>query len=799
MWRNRFYSFINILGLALGLASCLLVFVYAKQEMSYDSFHPDAEQTFRFNLRFRVNEEVREAPLSTPQLAPALQENFPEVEASLRLKGSSPAIVAIEAAEGLRAFEEDDLLYADTNFFSFFNFPLLQGDKTTALSKAENVVLTERLARKYFGNEIPLHAVIGKRLLLGEAKEPLTVSAIAANAPENSHISFSLLRPLSTSKALKEMPWGSAAAFTYVKFSPEFLEKEERLQDFEQRLNHFFTQKLSPEFQGVFNRSYQEYLEKGNYFAVYLIPLRDIYLHSNLAEELRTGGNYQSLTLFGAIAFFIMLLACVNFMNLATARSAKRAKEVGVHKVLGGLRPQLARHFLLESVFFSFLALFLAYGMAELALPTFNQVTGKQFSAIYSDPLLLGFSLLLCLLVGLAAGSYPAFYLTRFVPAQVIKGNTGSGAGNRRLRNALVVFQFAIAIVLISATFLIEQQLRYMREKPLGFDKENVLVISNTDMLGAHFAAFKQEVEEVPGVQSAAYSNDVPGNNTDITSFRKIGESHQGSIAIIFADADFGQTMGMHLKAGRFLNEQIASDSAAILINEAAAKRLGGDSILQQLIHVYARENDQQKVVGIVQDFNFRPLNKAVEPLAILLEDRGNLLSVRMDGGIAEKLEAIEGIWKETVPGVPFEYSFLDTRFDSLLEAEKRTARLMVIFTLVAIFIACLGLFGLAAYTAEQRRKEIGVRKVLGSSVWEVVLLLSKDFTRLVLFSFVLAAPLAYLAMDYWLSHFAYQVPWGVGLIALSGLLALLIAWLTVGYQSLKAALANPADSLKNE
>lgn len=800
MQKNRFYSFINIFGLSLGLASCMIIFLFVKNELSYDRFHPDAAITYRINSIIKISGQEDEIPFTSRLLAPALMEKFPEVSASIRLERIDPKVLSYEDELGGIVVKEDHFLYADSNFFGFFNFPLLVGDPARVLKDSSSIVLTEASARKLFGSSAQLSELLGKTIHMGDQKKAFRISGIAANVPDNSHIRFGVIAPTHTDPEYENSKWGSFQVFTYFKLKEEGRAHSAKLADLENGIQQFLYQKTEPEFQEVLNTSLDEFLSKGNRLETRLMPMRDIYLKSQMSDEMVPGGDIFYVYLFGASSLFIVLLACVNFMNLATARSANRAKEIGVRKVLGSHRPQLVMQFLLEGVFYSLLALVLAFLLVDLAMPFFNRLSGRELEPSFTDPFLLGFSILLCVLVGLLSGSYPAFYLSRFEPAQVLKGRVSLGYKSGRLRNFLVVFQFSVSIMLIIGTLLVHQQLFFLQKKPLGFEKENLLVIKNTLNLGEQSWNFKERVKNLPGVVSASFSSNMPGDlSMNASAFRMDGDALGTTMNVFWADKDFLETLGVDLKAGRKLDERLPADTASILINEAASKYLKGDNSLHQQIQFFIKTPPDFKVVGIVKDFNFKSLERNINPLGILVAEKGELMSVRISGDPIEQLMAIEGIWNEMLAGVPFEYYSIDQRFAEFSRPEEQMGRVMTVFTCMAIIIACLGLLGLAAFTAEQRSKEIGIRKVHGSSVQEIVLLLSTDFLKLVLIAFFIAAPFAYFAMDWWLDAFAYRIPLGFGAFLASGVMALLIASLTVSYQSFKAALANPVESLKEE
>ena len=800
MWKNRFYSFINVFGLSIGLATCMLIFMYIRQESSYDRFHEDGNRIFRLNLNFKIGEHQEVMPYSTRRLAPMLVEKFPEVEESLRIEGWKQPIVGVEKEGEWHFFHGNHTVYSDANFFRFFSFPLLVGDSDSVLDHPDQVVISEKKAIEVFGPTTDLSALVGKTLAIGAERKNYKLSGIAANAPENSHIKFDVLLPFKSLENYDSSSWINNQAHSYVKLSPDIAGRKERIEELEENIAAIVAQKVTPEFENYTNQTYQDFLAAGNVYEYAFIPLTQIHLRSGLTEELEQGGSIYSLYFFGALALFVMVLACVNFMNLSTARSADRAREVGIRKALGSVKSHLARQFLLESILYSLLALVLAFLIADAVLPLFMKITGIRLSTPLHDPQLIVLSVLFSILVGLGAGIYPAVYLTHFEPAQVLKGKTSEGIKSGIFRNVLVVFQFSISITLIICTLIVQQQLEFMRNQYVGFQKENVVVVKNASMLGEQAQVMKQKIKSHPVVENASFSNNVPGDiYLSSTAFRKGEKAPEASMEIVWADDDYLSTLGVEMEKGRFFQQDIPSDSNAIVINEVAARFLEGEKVLGEEIDVYTRPSFKHRVVGIMKDFNFSGLQETIKPMGILYEPVGDLLNVRLKGNPEQGLEAIEEEWREMAPGVPFEYSFLDQHFDTRYRNEQQMVKVMSLFTFIAIAIACLGLFGLASFTAERRNKEIGIRKVLGASTWEVVFLLTRDFTRLVLLSFLIAVPVAFIAMHQWLNNFAYKMSIGAGVFIVSGLLALGIAWLTVSYQSFRAALSEPVDSLKEE
>lgn len=801
MWKNRFYSFINILGLAIGLATCMIMYSYIKEEVSYDRFHEDGERIFRVNLNFKLGGEEEIMPFTSVNLGPALKENFGEVEEVLRIDAVVREIVGVAYEGQVKTYTESRLMYTDPDFFSFFSFPLIYGDPDSVLADPQSAVVTESTVERYFGSAENLNRFIGKTIVAGPENNSFTIRGIAADAPHNSHLKFNVLLPLNVPGRYDSTLWINNSVNTYVKLRKGLADDQLKVAQLEKEVSEMVVEKINPEFEQIIRTTYEDFLAVGNIWKHEFVPLTNIHLKSGLTEELEPGGNITYVYLFGALAIFVILLACVNFMNLATARSAYRAREVGIRKALGSVKRQLIRQFLLESVMYSLLALLLAFLLADAVLPIFNQIAGTSLPDLLKDWEIIVLSFLFSVLVGLGAGIYPAFYLTHFEPAQVLKAKSPGGYKGGLLRNFLVIFQFSISVTLIICTLIVKQQLDYMRNQSLGFRKENLLVVKNTSMLGERAESFKKRIKSLPGVENASYSSNVPGDIFMNSAGFRLGEkAPEAVLEIVFADEDYLHTLGAEIKKGRSFKQDTAPpDSNAIIINEMAAEFLEGEKVLGQVIDVFTTPDPKYEVIGIMKNFNFSSLQEEIKPLGIILYRHGDLLNIRLRGEIDEGIAAIEGIWKEEMPEAPFEYSFLDQQFDNRYRSEQQMVKVMSMFTFLAIVIACLGLFGLAAFTAEKRSKEIGMRKVLGATVWEIVFLLSRDFSKLVLFSFLIAVPVAYFSMSQWLENFAYKMTIGVGVFLLSGGIAFLIAWFTVAYQSLRAALANPVNSLKEE
>ena len=785
--RQLFYASLNVLGLSLGIASVLLILLYVADELSYDRFYPQADRIFRIAALDNTLEEKSAMALTMDALAGAVQREFPEVAAAARLYRSWEAVRYQD-----EAFVEHDWQYVDSSFFSVFGYRLLEGDPATALQASHTVVVTESIAKKYFGVESP----VGKTLLVGEAQTPYQVTGVMQDPPPQTHLDFTLLGSILPTEAGPGNSWDVYSLYTYIR-----LKDNVEAASFEEKLTSLVDKYVRPslaENNGIYLDDSQKTEDLYRFF---LQPVTDIHLHSDLTYEMSYNGSIKSIYIFLSIALFILVLACINFMNLSTARYMNRAKEVGIRKTLGSQKQGLMVQFLTESMLMSVVATVLAVVWVLVALHPFGTLSGKAFSfAVLLQPWLPVATLGCMLLVGVLAGSYPAFYLSSFRPADVLKGGLLSSVKGRAIRHALVVFQFAISIALAVCTLLVYQQLTYARSKQLGFDRENVLVISNADQL-RQSGSFLQKLEEKAAVQQASVSGSVILGLAASTIFRKQGTDRDYWLDWTDIDDNFLSTYHMTLLEGRTFSPDNPADTARVIINETAQRVFDLEEPLGSFITYHGDDEEvPYEVIGVVKDFHYESFRRAIRPAAFFFGDEGSFISVRLaPGNVGEALQTVEEEWKAAAPGAPFEYSFLDEDYDRLFRAEQRLGRVFTVFTVLAILIACLGLLGLAAFSAERRTKEIGVRKAMGASSWSVVLLLSKDFTRLVLIAFIIAVAPAYYVMHRWLDSFAYHIDIGVGAFAVAGLVALVVAWLTVSYQSLRAASTNPAQSLRNE
>ena len=784
--RQEGFTFINITGLALGMACCLLILLYIHSELGYDRYHENAEKIFRVNTRLDIRQTNLKIASSNHPLGPSLSRDYPEVLGSVRFRPIHDTTM-LEIDD--RQFFEDDIMLADNTVFDVFSFRFIRGDRKNALARPFTTVLTESTAERLFGTIDP----VGKTIRF-DSSRTYTVTGIMEDVPPNSHFTFDMLCSFETfyqgNEAMRERWLGDFNNFTYI-----------LLRD------PADAAKIESAFPALVEKHMGRVLKAlGGRVEFSLQPLTQIHLNSEAEGEIAGQSDMAYIYIFTAVAAFILLIACFNFMNLSTARSAKRAREVGLRKVLGSERKQLISQFLNESLFHCLIALALAVGLVFLALPVFRSISGTALSVRFQDipwmiPAVFGF----VLITGMAAGSYPAFFLSAFEPITTISGHLKSGKHKSRFRSLLVVVQFSISITLIIGTIVILKQIRFMKSTNLGFNKEQVLVLQiRNQAIRSSLDAVRSELRKTPGVIDVAASSHVPSHGARRNAVQPEGFQFDESqmVAIMSADPNFLPVLGIELVSGRNFDDQYGADvQQTHLINETAVRRFGlEDPVGKKILELDGRMKSNT-VIGVVKDFHFLSLRMEIEPVLIEYNPAVfGYISIRTQPeNISQTMQNIEKTWKRLDPTGAFEYFFLDQSFDSQYRAEESLSTLFTYFTFFAIFIACLGLFGLAAYSVEQRTKEIGIRKVLGSSFPGIISLLSRDFIRWVLLANIIAWPLAYYAMNSWLQDFAYRTVLNYQPFVLAAAAALLTALLTISYQSVKAALSNPADSLRTE
>ncbi|MEO1623745.1 MAG: ABC transporter permease [Bacteroidota bacterium] len=819
MWKNnlktafrhflkyKFASLINLAGLSIGISCCLLIVLYVYHECNYESWNPNQERIVRPVIDINFGKARLNMAVTDANVGPDSYRELPEVQAFCRIRAQG-SITVRRPGDRQKSFKELNLYHADSAFFQLFPCPLLEGNARTALRDPNTIAISRTAAEKYFGSH---QLAIGQPLLLGASTEPWKVSAVFEDIPSNTHFSTHLILAMNGNEEVQNAPplWAANNNFhTYL-----LLQKWTNVENFRDKFLSYSREKLSYSIQEVMGMALEDFEATGQYARSNLQALKDIHLYSDLDFELTANGSIQYVWIFSAIALFVLLIACVNYMNMTTASSSTRAKEIGMRKVLGGMKSHLIGQFLSESILLTGIGFLLAFNLVNWTLPWFSELTGSQIS--WPDNLL---TFGLCtlgawLLIGLLAGSYPALFLTAIQPLRTIKGQLNQKTGRKGIRGSLVVFQFATSSILIIATTLVYHQLHYIQNKKLGFQKEQVLIVKDAYSLGNQVDVFKQELLQMPGVKSATVSSylPVPSNRSNMvfSKSRNLNQDQAINMANWTVDVDYLKTLQLELAEGRFFENGRPNDSLAVVLNETAARKFGFDKAEGQEIYTLrgsmtgsTRPEDfmAYRLIGIVKDFHWNSLRDNIGAMSLFLGNSTGNISVRYDAADSRELLAgIESNWRKITPGQPFAYEFMDDAFQQMYDAEQRIGKIALLFTILAILVSCLGLFGLASFITEQRTKEIGIRKVLGASVLGIVAMLSKEFFRLLLIAFVVAVPLAWYGMDSWLENFAYRIDieWWVFVIA--ALTIGLIAAISVGFQSVKAAIANPIDSLRNE
>ena len=786
--RYKGYSVINVMGLAIGMACCVLILLYVQDELSYDQHHENKDRIYRMAISSTVAGVTHDWAFTPPPWAPVLAEEYPEIEQITRIKPPNSRWLV---RHGEERFYEKYFVFSDPAIFDVFTIPLVQGNPKTALAEPHTVVVSEAMVKKFFGDENPIGKVIS-----ADDQFEFTVTGIMRDLSKNSHFHADFLASFATMAAAgiyfepSTMENANLSLYTYL------LLKEGSVPD-----------DLERKFPGFLEKHLGERLRSlGIETSPYLQPLTDIHLHSNIKAEIRANSDIRYVYIFSSLAGFVLLIACVNFMNLSTARSARRAQEVGIRKVLGAQRNQLIKQFTGESVVFAMVGLCVALGLVHLLLPQFNLLSGKGLAMDYRSSWLVPSLAAIALFAGIAAGGYPAFILSSFRPVAVLSGALKAGASHSLLRKALITLQFTVSIIMIVGTAVINDQMEYMQNKKLGFDKEHLAVVRLPDkdaILG--YQAYKNGVLQYPEVINVSASTSVPGSETSLSLVQPEGflKDESPYVRTIWVGFDFMETMDIEITSGRTFSREFTSDEYAALINETAARTFGWENPIGKTFRYPGASESYPsiKIIGVLADFHNQSLHQPIEPLMIMFWEEGGYMVVRLQGhSLSRGLEIMQDQWRETYPNHPaMEYTFLDQDLEQLYLAENRLGSVFITGAVLSILIACLGLLGLASFMAEQRTREIGVRKVLGASIKNVILLLSKDFTKLILLAFVVGAAVSYYAMQTWLGNFTYRVDLSFWTFLFAGLAALLIAWLTVGYHAFNAATTNPAESLHGE
>ncbi len=813
-WRNiqkhRIYSFINISGLAIGLGCVSLIALFIQDELNYDTFFKDVDQIYRVNIDGKMGDDSFYAGYTPPPAGKALVDNFPEIEGYTRIYKPNKSVMEVKTGNEQRLFNEANVYAVDSNFLELLSYPLLKGDPATCLKELNSIVITTRTAQKYFGTT----DAMGKTMLYGRDKRPLRVTGVLKDMSQlKATVKFDMLVPVENFEEVAYFDWSWVwlNMATYVKLSDKAASNPNIQARLEQKFPEMLRVQAAPGFKRI-GQPFDKFLENGNYWNLHLQSLRDIHLRSGeIVSSISDQADIKNLYILGLIAIFIILLACVNFTNLATARASKRSKEVGVRKVLGSARKQLIRQFLTEAFLYTLISAVLGMILIVVFLPLLNSLTGKSISLLtlfYSNIWLIILGLIV--LTAFLAGIYPAFYITAFKPVQVLKGSVSAGKKSL-LRNGLVVFQFAIAIFMVISTLIVYTQLRYTQKRDLGYDKENLLIIENTGSLRDSEETFRDQLAGLPQVASATSSTSIftKGAFGDfyVPQTTEPGQQVAKDISLnsYLVDEHFINTLKIDLKAGRAFDSKF-NDSLSVVINEVAAKQIGWKNPIGQKIRYPGGQMEYYTVIGVVEDFNLESLHQSITPFALFSKTSQSyqagtsFITLKYNTEDPSSLIAtLEQMWKEQQQEVPFEFSFLDEELNAAYINDQRLASLFAILTMISLFIASLGLFGLVSFTAQQRVKEIGIRKVLGASVTGIVKLLSKNFLRLVILSLIVASPIAWIAMNRWLQDFAYRIEIPFWIFIASGAAALGIALLTISFQAIKAAVANPIKNLKTE
>lgn len=786
---KKFYSFLNLLGLSIGITAGILIIIYVQDELSYDQFHPNAENKYVLGLTGKLgNQEIR-GIFTPPIMASTILEETPGVESVTRTNRTGDIVVRHED----QAFTEKDVYWADSTFFDFFGYELLRGDAETVLDSPNKAVLTQSSARKYFGNEDP----IGQPLIVGNERTSYEITGVATDPPHNSHFHFDILLSFSSTEYSRSTQWLSNSINTYMELNPNV-----ELSQVEESFDEIVTTHVGPQMEQFMGATMEQMREQGNEYGYFTVAIPDLHLHAaGIDMSFEPPGDIMYIYIFSVIGIFLIVIACVNFMNLYTASASGRAKEVGLRKTLGADRKGMMTQFLFESIMYVLLATVLSFLFIYLILPWFNTLSGKELTLqILTEPWFLATLLGLVVFVGLIAGSYPAIYLTAFSPVEVLKGKVRRSARSSGFRSTLVVGQFFISIALIACTILVNQQLQFMQNKNLGFNKEQTMVLTNTSRLDNNRQPFKDELLSDSRVLAASYTSfTIPGTQ-NVTVFQRPETDSDYIMAMYYADHHHKEALGFEMAEGRYFSRDFPTDSAAIVINQAAVQELSLEDPIGKEIIFPGNDNRLYEVIGVMENFNFESLRNEIMPLALVLTETANEMIIRFQSeDPRDAVNMIETRWDTYSGGEPVDYTFLEDDFDQLFRAEQRLGAVFTAFTVIAIFIACLGLLGLSAYMAERRTHEIGIRKVLGATIPSILGLLSVEFLKLIGIAFVLAIPISWYFIQNWLQDFAYRTEISLMVFVYTALATLVIVLITISRQTLKAAYMNPVKSIQTE
>lgn len=793
--RQKSYVVINITGLAIGLVCSMIIALFIINELSYDQYNEKKDRIYRVILHGKMGgQEVKVTSTASP-IGPTMANEFPEVESFLRMNGWGETVLKYDG----KYYTERRFIEADSSFFDFFSIPLLRGNKKTALNEKHSLVLSESTAKKIFGDEDPMN----KLIQVGNDTTFHRVTGIMKDIPENTHFKASVLGSFMTNPRSGDNHWLSNSFSTYVMLKPHSSPETAN-----ERFSPMIVKYVGPEIQKFFGISIQEFLSQGNKYSMYLQKLTDIHLDPSIEQEFEAANDPRYLWIFGSIALLIIIIAAVNFMNLSTAQAARRAKEVGIKKVSGSTKDMLVGQFLLETMLLAFFALVVAVVITEIVLPYFNTILNMNlelslFENWYTIPALL----LLSMVIGLMAGAYPAFYLSSFNPYMVLKGHLRSGRKQGRLRSALVVVQFSISIVLIVGTTIMFRQLHFMQTKDLGFNKEQIMVISQAHTIGKKLKSFKEELKKIPGVVSVASSTAIPGRNNNNNGYRIKGRPDESFLMqTCWADYDFIETYNMDILSGRYFDPTMSTDTGACILNESAVKEFMLTDPFATRFIVNEDENDEtvlMPVIGVVKDFHHESLRSPIYPYVFRFKNddvNWGFISIKLAENFPKTVpEAIEKVWSSFAAGSPMQSFFLDKDFERMYREEDQNAQLSIIFTILGIVIAALGLYGLTSFTVVQRTKEIGVRKAFGATIGNIWYLIAREIVILVIISSAIAVPLIWIIASDWLQNYHYRISLQAFDFLYGILLAIAIALLTISYRAIKTARTNPTESLRYE
>jgi putative ABC transport system permease protein len=793
--RYKAYTYINVLGLATGITCCLLILLYVADELSYDRFFQNADRIYRINSDVKYGGTELYLPVSSDMMGPILKKDYPKVEEYTRVFLSKSDVFI---KKGNDFINEDGAIYADSTFFRVFDFFAISGKLQGALAEPNTVVLTESIARKYFGTS----NAAGKYIVTNPGNDQhYKVTSVIKDLPSNTHFNFKIIFPMIN----LQYKWGNYVSLNHHTYlllgkGTDYKEFEKRLDDYNNKyVFPYIKESMHIESRGAFEKA-------GNRISHSLIPLTDIHLHSARSQEMTPSGNIEYVYIFSAVAVFILLIACINFMNLATARYTTRAREAGIRKVLGTTRRSLVIQFLTESVFLSIIAVLIAIAAVYHLLPWFNEISGKNLEGgSLFQPSVLMTIILLPFITGVLAGMYPALLLSKFMPHEILKGQVTSGKKRGIFRSVLVVFQFASSVILITGTVIIYSQINYIKNKSLGFQKDQVFIINDASNLGRNAEAFKNEMLKVPGVLNATVTGFLPISSSRsfhiVFKDASMGSDNGTTLRTWKVDYEYINTLGIQVAKGRYFSKDLSSDSSSVILNETAVKQLGFNNPVGETI--YSFKNNKlvpYTVIGVVKNFHYESMHHDIGSLCLFLDTDTGMISFKIQtDNISGIIKEAEKNWEVMSGGMPFSWSFMDDIFSGMYRAEEQAGALALIFSILAIIIACLGLFGLTNYFAEQRTKEIGIRKVLGASAASIFRLLSFDFLKWVAVANIIALPVAYFIMQKWLEDFAYRINMNWLFFVSAGAITLIIALATVSIQTLRSANANPVKSLKYE